>query len=136
MAKTAVARRLRDGYQHEIEIREHRLIADEVEEDGGTDQGPTPTELLAGALASCTAMTVEMYAERKGWELGEVEVTAHFTRATADTPPLFRVETRISAELSDEQRERIVVIAHKCPVHRALLANDVAIDDSLGLIEA
>jgi putative redox protein len=76
--KHAVARR-RKGYEHEVEIREHRLIVDEPEDNGGGDQGPTPTELLAASLASCTAITIEMYADRKGWDLGEVEVTTDFT---------------------------------------------------------
>jgi putative redox protein len=133
--RRAVARR-RQGYEHEVEIREHRLIVDETEEDGGGDQGPRPTELLAASLATCTAITIEMYAGRKEWELGDVEVTADFAPSTPDTPPKFKVEIRIPAELSDEQRERILTIAHKCPVHRALKANDVEIDDSLELIEA
>jgi putative redox protein len=135
MASSAVARR-RQGYEHEIEIREHRLIADEPEDTGGGDQGPSPTELLAGALASCTAITIEMYADRKEWDLGAVEVATEFTRATADTPPKAKVEIRIPAELSDEQREKLLVIAHKCPVHRALIGDDVEIDDSLELIQA
>jgi putative redox protein len=133
--RSAMARR-REGYEHEVEIREHRLIVDETEEKGGGDQGPTPTELLAASLATCTAITIEMYADRKEWELGGVEVQADFTQGTADTPPKFKVEIRIPAELSDEQRERILVIAHKCPVHRTLMASDVEIDDSLELIEA
>jgi len=135
MASSAVARRRR-GYEHEIEIREHRLIADEQEASGGGDQGPSPTELLASALASCTAITIEMYADRKEWDLGDVEVAAEFTRATAETPPKAKVEIKIPAELSDEQREKLLVIAHKCPVHRALIGDDVEIDDSLELIEA
>jgi putative redox protein len=133
--RAAIARR-RKGYEHEVEIREHRLIVDEMEEDGGGDQGPRPTELLAASLAACTAATIEMYADRKQWELGDVEVMAEFTPGTPDTPPKFKVEIRIPAQLSDEQLERIQVIAHKCPVHRTLLANDVEIDDSLKLIEA
>jgi putative redox protein len=128
--RRAIARR-RQGYEHEVEIREHRLIVDETEEDGGGDQGPRPTELLAAALATCTAITIEMYAGRKEWELGEVEVTAEFTPATGDTQPKFKVEIQVPAELSDEQRERILTIAHKCPVHRTLMATDVEIDDSL-----
>lgn len=135
MSSSAVARR-RKGYEHELEIREHRLIADETEEAGGGDQGPSPTELLAGALASCTAITIEMYADRKQWDLGEVEVAAEFTKGTHETPPKARVDIRIPVELSDEQRERILRIAHKCPVHRALLGSDVEIDDSLELLEA
>jgi putative redox protein len=128
--RRAVARR-RQGYEHEVEIREHRLIVDETEEDGGGDQGPRPTELLAASLATCTAITIEMYAGRKEWELGEVEVTADFTPATADTQPKFKVEIQVPAELTDEQRDRILTIAHKCPVHRTLMATDVEIDDSL-----
>jgi putative redox protein len=135
MANAAVARR-RKGYEHEIEIREHRLISDETEDAGGQDQGPAPTELLAGALASCTAITIEMYADRKEWELGQVEVVAEFTRGTADASPKARVDIRIPVELTDEQREKILAIAHKCPVHRALLGSDVEIDDSLELIGA
>jgi putative redox protein len=135
MASSAVARR-RKGYEHEIEIREHRLLADEQEESGGRDQGPSPTELLAGALASCTAITIEMYADRKEWELGQVEVMAEFTRGTADDPPKAEVDIRLPVELTDEQRERILKIAHKCPVHRALLGSDVEIHDSLELTEA
>ncbi len=132
---SAIARR-RKGWEHEIEIREHRLIADEPEDRGGGDQGPKPTELLAASLASCTAITIEMYADRKGWELGDVEVFVEFHESTTDTPAKFTVEIRTPAELTDEQRERILVIAHKCPVHKALMAEDNEVDDSLELIEA
>ena len=127
---SAVARR-RKGYEHELEIREHRLIADEPEDKGGGNAGPKPTELLAAALAGCTAITIEMYADRKQWELGQVEVAAEFTESTPDSPAGFRVQITVPAELSDEQRERILVIAGKCPVHKALAAKDVSIEDDL-----
>jgi putative redox protein len=130
---SALARR-RKGYEHEIEIREHRLIADEPEDKGGTDTGPKPTELLAASLASCTAITIEMYADRKEWDLGQVEVTADFTEASTDSPASFQVNIKVPAELDDDQRERILVIAGKCPVHRALAAQDVRIEDDLELI--
>jgi putative redox protein len=129
----AVARR-RKGYEHEVEMREHRLIVDEPETSGGGDQGPSPTELLAASLASCTAITIEMYADRKEWDLGEVVVTTDFTEATADAPAKFKVDIQSPAQLTDEQRDRILTIAHKCPVHRALMGADVEIDDSLELI--
>jgi putative redox protein len=131
---SAVARR-RKGYEHEIEMRDHRLIADEPKDNGGSDQGPKPTELLAAALAGCTAITIEMYADRKDWELGEVEVAVNFTEASADEPPKFGVQIEIPAELDKDQRERILVIAGKCPVHRALASKDVVIRDSLSLAE-
>jgi putative redox protein len=129
----AVAHR-RSGYEHEIAIREHRLIADEPEEHGGGNQGPAPSELLAASLAACTAITIEMYADRKEWEIGEVEVAVDFTKATSDSPAKFHVLIKTPADLSEEQRERILVIAHKCPVHKALMADDVEIDDSLELV--
>src|SRR5947208_3225223 len=56
-------------YEHEVRVREHRVVADEPEDIGGRDLGPSPEELLAASLASCTAITMEMYAERKGWDL-------------------------------------------------------------------
>jgi putative redox protein len=129
----AVARR-RQGYEHELEIREHRLTADEPEDKGGGDAGPKPTELLAAALASCTAITLEMYADRKEWELGQLEVAVEFTEGSPDSPASFRVEISVPAELSDEQRERLLVIASKCPVHRTLAAEDVKIEDDLQMV--
>jgi putative redox protein len=131
----ALARR-KQGYEHEIEMREHRLVADEPEEKGGADRGPKPTELLAAALASCTAITIEMYADRKEWDLGQVEVNVNFTEATASEPPKFGIQIKVEAELDEEQRERILVIAGKCPVHRALAAKETVLRDSLSTAEA
>ena len=131
---SAVVRR-REGYEHDVEIRGHRLTVDEPEEDGGTNRGPTPSELLATSLAGCTAITIEMYADRKEWGLGTVEVAVDFTKATADEPPKFAVNITLGAELSEETRQKILTIAGKCPVHRALKSQDVVISDSLELIE-
>jgi putative redox protein len=132
--RRAVVRR-RNGYEHEIEMREHRLIVDEPPEKGGTDQGPMPAELLAASLASCTAITMEMYAARKEWGLGTVEVAVDFTEVTTDDPPTFDVRITLGAELSEENRERLLTIAGKCPVHKALKSQDVVIHDSLEFIE-
>jgi putative redox protein len=133
--RNAVARR-RKGYEHEIEIREHRLIADEPEDEGGGDAGPKPTELLAASLASCTATTIEMYLDRKEVELGDIEVSVNYEPPSkvGDKPHL-DVKIRLEAELTEELRERVLVIAGKCPVHRTLTAQDVEIDDALELIE-
>ena len=132
--KRAVARR-RQGYEHEVEIREHRLIVDEPEEKGGTNHGPAPSELLAASLVTCTAITIEMYADRKEWGLGTVEVAADYTEATTDDPPRFDVTITLGAELSEENRERLLVIAGKCPVHRALKSQELVIHDLLQFIE-
>lgn len=128
--RRAVARRT-EGFTHEIEIRDHRLTADETAQDGGNDAGARPTELLAASLASCTSITLLMYAERKGWDLGALEVTAEFEQGDRETPPKFRVHIPLPAGLPDEQVERLQVIASKCPVHRTLRATEVEIEDSI-----
>ncbi len=124
--KKVVARR-REGYAHELAVRTHTLLADEPPDAGGTDTGPTPTELLALSLASCTAITVEMYAGRKGWDLGEVEVEVSYELEAA-TPTGYEVVVNVPRPLDDDQRDRLHVIAGKCPVHRAL-TGDVTITD-------
>ena len=108
------------GFNHRIDIRGHELAADEPAEQGGTDQAPTPQELLAASLAACTAITIEMYAERKGWELGEVAVECDYRQAERGSPTDFTIILRLPEALTDEQVERIQVIAAKCPVHRTL----------------
>src|SRR5436309_10471551 len=126
----AIARR-RQGYEHELEIREHRLIADEPERRGGTDTGPAPTRLLAASLAGCTAITIEMYAERRDWEVGQIEVDVD--AEYRDGAPLsFAVTLRLPSELSDEQRKRLLVVAGKCPVHKLIAGEtEVTITDKI-----
>ena len=102
---------------------------------GGTDRGPSPTELLAASLASCAAITMELYADRKGWELGAVEVDVDWPNANEGGKQL-DVAIRVPAELGDEQREKLLTIAGRCPVHRLLKASDVEISDSLELLES
>jgi putative redox protein len=113
----------KDGYAHELSVREHQLIGDEPESDGGTDTGPNPQELLALSLASCTAITLEMYAERTGWDLGAVSVEVDYDSKAAG-PGSFDVLIEIPEPLSEEQLERLQVIAGKCPVHRVLLGEN------------
>ena len=69
------------GYRHVVRVRSHDLSIDEPTDTGGTDAGPSPQELLAASLASCTAVTMEMYATRKGWDIGGVEVACEYTPA-------------------------------------------------------
>ena len=112
----------RDGkrFQHDVEIREHHVHADEPEDNGGEDTGPSPQELLAGSLASCTAITIEMYARRKGWNIGDVTVDVNYEPAQRGSPTRFEMAVRLPKELPEEQRERLMQIAAKCPVHRTL----------------
>jgi len=108
------------GFTHRIDVRHHSLTADEPRDLGGDDQGPNPQELLAASLAACTAITIEMYAERKGWDLGDVEVDCQYEQAERGGTTTFTVTLKLPSALSDEQIERIETIAAKCPVHRTL----------------
>jgi putative redox protein len=108
---------------HRITARGHQLTIDEPSEKGGEDMGPTPQELLAASLAGCTAITVEMYSKRKGWDLGEIEVECEYTPAERGSPTRFELTLRLSRDLTEEQVERLRVVAGKCPVHRTLDGN-------------
>jgi putative redox protein len=130
----AVARR-RSGYTHDVEIDGHSLVADEPEDSGGANRGPSPTRLLAGALASCTAITMEMYADRKGWDLGELEVVVDMEYGQPSVPKSFVVTLKLPKELSEDQQQRLKVIAGRCPVHRVLSREaEVEIDDRVELV--
>jgi putative redox protein len=114
-----VARRI-EGMAHEVDLGGgHTLRLDEPPDRGGTDTGPRPTQLLAASLAGCTAITVEMYADRKGWDLGPVECDVEVTY-DGHVPTRFEVALKLPAELDDEQRRRLLVIAEHCPVHKVL----------------
>jgi putative redox protein len=107
-------------FRHVVTVRSHELGVDEPQENGGADTGPSPQELLAASLASCTAVTMEMYAQRKGWDIGGIEVACEYTPAERGCPTRFQLVLRLPDDLDQEQVERLRVIAAKCPVHRAL----------------
>jgi putative redox protein len=118
-----VARR-RDGFTHDVEIDSgHTIVIDEPVESGGQDLGPSPTRAAAAGLAACTAITCEMYAERKGWELGEVEVEVEVEYGPNHSMLRAEVVLCVPEPLDQEQRSRLLAIAGKCPVHRALAGN-------------
>jgi uncharacterized OsmC-like protein len=122
--------RSQGGLTQSIEVREHRLLADEPLGAGGADAGPNPYELLLSALGACTAMTVRLYAQRKAWPLEGVEVTLHHERIHAED--CADCETRdgyldsitkqltFLGPLDATQRLRLAEIAEKCPVQRTL----------------
>ena len=115
-----VLARRRQGFAHDIEIEGgHSIVVDEPADKGGADSGPAPTRLLAAALAGCIAITIEMYAERKDWDVGEVEVEVE-TAYEGHAPVAFDVVLRLPAGLTDAEKERLVGIAAKCPVHKVL----------------
>jgi putative redox protein len=109
-----------NGFEHAIRIRDHKLTVDEPADLGGEDAGPSPQELLAASLAGCTAITMGMYAKRKGWDIGVTEVACSYSPAERGCPTKFSLVLRFPTDLSDEMVERLQVIAAKCPVHRTL----------------
>ncbi len=116
----ASVRRNDSRFTHTVQVRDHQLTVDEPLESGGDDAGPDPQEMLAVSLASCTAITMEMYAARKGWDIGKVEVEVQYSPAERGCPTRFDVLLRLPDDLPEEQVERLQVIAAKCPVHRTL----------------
>ena len=123
----------RSNYTHDVKVRKHRMTADEPEDTGGEDLGPSPQELLAASLASCTAITMEMYAKRKGWNVDGLAVDCEYTPAERGCVTRFELVMKMPPHLSDEQVERLSVIAAKCPVHRTL-EGEVAFDERVELV--
>ena len=133
----AIARRTaRTAFTHRIDVRQHRLVADEPTEHGGDDDGPSPQELLAASLASCTAVTMEMYAKRKGWDIGPIEVECEYNPAERGCSDQLQADPAApAADCAEEQIERLRVIAAKCPVHRTL-DGEVIFDERIELVAA
>ena len=132
MPMKAVARQ-RENFTHDVKVRKHSFVADEPADAGGDDRGPSPQELLAAALASCTAITMEMYAKRKGWDVAGLEVDCNYSPAERGAPVRFDMTFKLPAHLSEEQVERLRVIAAKCPVHRTL-ESEVSFDEKIELV--
>ena len=122
-------------FRQSIKIRDHGLTVDEPSDQGGDDSGPSPQELLAASLASCTAITMEMYAQRKGWELPDVEVQVDYQPAERGCPTRFELVMKLPTDLPEDQVERLMTIAAKCPVHR-VLEGEVMFSERVERVEA
>ena len=118
----------KDHFRTEIITGAKTVIADEPEELGGTNQGPAPGEFLLVSLASCTAITVRMYADRKKWLLDKISVEVNFEKI--DSKTIFTREIKLEGALDDEQRNRLLQIANACPVHKTL-TNPIEINTKL-----
>jgi len=124
-----------------IEIGPHQLLADELVEHGGSAKGPSPYEYLLVALGTCTSMTLQLYANRKGWSLERVTIrlrhtkvpTGNTTNDTKAKDACDRIEREIelTGMLDDAQRQRLLDIARKCPVNRTL-KSEIDIQTRLG----
>ncbi len=121
---------LNEGMKTTVKIGGHTIIFDEPFDDGGTNLGPTPMQMLVSSLGACAAITAKLYAQRKGWPLEGVDVDVTEERfKAADYPAYqgnsdilheFRQRITFRGNLTDEQRARLLEIAGKCPVHRVL----------------
>lgn len=121
---------LHDGLTTTIKIRGFTLFSDESIEAGGANRGPEPTELMLAALGSCAAITAKLYAQRKGWDLQGVSIDLSTERYKKEDYPAytgdgafvreFTQRMTFTGTLTDEQKRRLMEIAARCPVHRAL----------------
>lgn len=119
-----------DGFTTQMKVGNHYMIADEPETYGGNDFGPSPYELVSAGLSACTVMTIQMYAKRKGWPVDNVEVHTSYSKTHAedcencetDSAKIdtFHREIKLTGDLDEKQRARIMEIADKCPVHKTL----------------
>lgn len=107
-----------DQYKTELVLDNHTLIADEPLDNGGQDLGPSPGDLIRLSLASCTAITLRMYANRKGFDISRIEVKIHTEKSGNKT--VFHRQIQITGNLDEAQRNRMLQIANACPVHKML----------------
>jgi uncharacterized OsmC-like protein len=137
MNEVRVKLTMKEGFRTQITAGAHTLIADEPKEAGGTDEGPSPYELLLAALGACTAMTLKIYVERKKLPITDVEVSLTFDRIHIDDCESCVKEERlndqevqhisrliyVTGDVTEEQKERLLYIAGRCPVHVTLHSN-------------
>lgn len=109
-----------DKYKTTLSTENLEFISDQPESEGGTNLGPKPKELLAGALASCIAMTVRMYADRSNWPLDEVLVDVEVDTETNPGTTIFTKHVEFKGDLTEEQLKRLHIISKKCPIYKLL----------------
>lgn len=114
------------GHEHyvtKLSMRGHLLVADEPLDNGGKDAGPTPTELVLSGLAACTASTLRMYIDRKGWEVERIDMELSISIEKTETGQISHIDRviHITGNITDEQKARLLEIADKCPVHKLLI---------------
>lgn len=117
---TITARIERTPYETHLSTSSQVIVVDEPTEAGGQDRGMKPGELLAGSLASCTVITLRMYANRKGWPLDSAVAHVDYTHDPVSQRTQFVMKLILTGDLDSEQRARLLEIADRCPIHRAL----------------
>lgn len=117
---SATAKNIGEMYKTDVGTRAFTFIADEPVKYGGSDAGPAPADYLCMALASCKAITIRMYAQRKGWKVASIDVSVNFVKVDPAAASLntFFCTISLQGELDDKQRKRILEIAKICPIER------------------
>ncbi len=119
MSKIIITGNGKGHYQQEVRIGRHQLLADEPEHLGGDDAGPSPMEFVLTGLGACTAITLRMYAEKKGLDIARITVSLEHRRSPEGQHQVERIVS-LEGTLSEEQRARLLEIANRCPTHLAL----------------
>ncbi|HYX36144.1 MAG TPA: OsmC family protein [Oligoflexus sp.] len=137
---TVIVKGKSSSFVQDVQMGPHRLVADEPLDDGGTDTGPSPYDLLLASLGTCTSMTVSAYARRKNWPLQSVHVQLKHAKVSLGEPVAeggrapqkdqIERDIQLIGELSAEQHERLLDIANRCPIHRTL-TSDIIINTRL-----
>jgi putative redox protein len=128
-----VTRDLSRPMRHLVQVRDHEFAVDGTVEEGGDDSGPSAHDLYDAALVSCKALTLVWYAKRKGIPLQDVQVTVE-RDASAERQGVYRLATtlHLGGDLSDDQRQELLAVASKCPVHKLMTTVTTEITTSLG----
>jgi len=112
----------RDSYKAEAFSRGHEMYMDRPFEDGGDNTAPTPVEYLLSAIGGCVSMTLRVFALHKGWDLGEITVNVIQTKQLTESGIITTIVEEVSFEklVTDKQKEKLIVMAGKCPVAQLL----------------
>lgn len=132
MTKSIITKIGKDPYRTEIHIQPHVILADEPKDMGGQDLGPAPAELLLSSIGSCKAITMRMYADRKQWDLTGAEISLSISKQTGELQDtnFIKCHIRLDGNLDETQRQRLLKIADKCPIHK-ILSNPIVIESNL-----
>ncbi|TAF63079.1 MAG: OsmC family peroxiredoxin [Cytophagales bacterium] len=130
MQNQVSSKTLKTNYQVSIKTNTQQIIADEPEDLGGSDEGMQPNELLLASLAACTSITLQMYAQRKNWQLEEVQMQLNIDKHPTETGSIIERHITLIGDLSEEQKQRLLQIANACPVHK-ILKNPIEIQTTI-----
>lgn len=132
MTKSIITKIGKDPYRTEIHVQPHVILADEPKDMGGRDLGPAPAELLLSSIGSCKVITMRMYADRKQWDLTGAEISLSISKQTGELQDtnFIKCHIRLDGNLDETQRQRLLKIADKCPIHK-ILSNPIVIESNL-----